>query len=161
MFLYVCKQTFGRLYGYITREWLELRIRNFQGIIFIWRPTYREIFRPASVYRANQLTGFYMMGTLVVKGLSIYEMNFSYHLTRIHSFAYQKEKRLIFWKLLHKYKMDAPLLALKQWNTFLDLIVYFFVMWFLSGRIIWRMLALADLVIPFSSRMRNKSMKIY
>ena len=34
MFLYVCKQTFGKLYGYITQEFLGLRMRNFQGIIF-------------------------------------------------------------------------------------------------------------------------------
>ena len=32
MFLYVSKQTFRKLYGYITRELLGLRIRNFQGI---------------------------------------------------------------------------------------------------------------------------------
>ena len=32
MFLYVSKQTFRKLYGYITRELLGLSIRNFQGI---------------------------------------------------------------------------------------------------------------------------------
>ena len=32
--MYVCKQAFHTLYGYITREFLGLRIRNFQDIIF-------------------------------------------------------------------------------------------------------------------------------
>ena len=31
VFLYVCKQTFRKLYGYITREFWELRMQNFQG----------------------------------------------------------------------------------------------------------------------------------
>ena len=50
MFLYVFKQTFRKVYGYITREFLGLRIRNFQGIIFLWTRTYREIFKSALVY---------------------------------------------------------------------------------------------------------------
>ena len=36
LFLYVCKQTFRKLYGLITQEFLGLRIRNFQGVIFIF-----------------------------------------------------------------------------------------------------------------------------
>ena len=47
MFLHVCKQTFRKFYGYITREFLGLRMRNFQGIIFIWTQAYREIFKSA------------------------------------------------------------------------------------------------------------------
>ena len=35
LFLHVCKQTLRNLYGYITREFQGLRMRNFQGIIFI------------------------------------------------------------------------------------------------------------------------------
>ena len=31
----VCKQTFRKLDGYIIREFLGLRMRNFQGIIFM------------------------------------------------------------------------------------------------------------------------------
>ena len=50
MFLYVCKETFCKFYGYITREFLGLRILIFQGIIFIWTRTYREIFKSALVY---------------------------------------------------------------------------------------------------------------
>ena len=50
MFLYICKQAFCKLYGYITRESLELRMRIFQGIIFIWTRTYKEIFKSALVY---------------------------------------------------------------------------------------------------------------
>ena len=50
MSLYVCKQTFCKLYGYITQKFLRLRERNFQGSIFISITTYREIFRSALVY---------------------------------------------------------------------------------------------------------------
>ena len=50
MFLYVCKQTFRKRYRYITREFLGLRRQIFQGIIFIWTRTYREIFKSALVY---------------------------------------------------------------------------------------------------------------
>ena len=50
MFPYVCKQTFRKLYGYITRKFLGLRMRNFQGIILTWRRIYREIFKSALVY---------------------------------------------------------------------------------------------------------------
>ena len=32
-----------KLYGQITREFLGLRMQNFQGIVFIWEQTYREI----------------------------------------------------------------------------------------------------------------------
>ena len=39
MFLYVCKQTFCKLYKYITREFLGLRMRDFQIIIFIGTQT--------------------------------------------------------------------------------------------------------------------------
>ena len=49
-FLSICKQTFCKLYGFITWEFLELRMRNFPGIIFIWKQTYREIFKSALVY---------------------------------------------------------------------------------------------------------------
>ena len=31
--MYVCKQIFCKLYGYITREFLGLKMRNFQGIV--------------------------------------------------------------------------------------------------------------------------------
>ena len=34
-----------KLYGQITREFLRLRMRNFQGIAFIWTQTYWEIFK--------------------------------------------------------------------------------------------------------------------
>ena len=34
LFLYDCKQTYRKLYGYITRESLGLRIRKFQDSIF-------------------------------------------------------------------------------------------------------------------------------
>ena len=50
MFLYVCKQTFPKLYGYITREFLGLRMQSFQDSIFIWTRTDREIFKSALVY---------------------------------------------------------------------------------------------------------------
>ena len=33
-----------------TREFLALRMRNFQGIVFIRTQTYREIFESALVY---------------------------------------------------------------------------------------------------------------
>ena len=38
------------LYGRTTREFLGLRMRNFQGIIFILIRTNREIFKSALVY---------------------------------------------------------------------------------------------------------------
>ena len=34
----------------ITREFLGLRMQNFQGIIFISTQTFKEIFKSASVY---------------------------------------------------------------------------------------------------------------
>ena len=40
--MYVCKQTFCKLYGKITWKFVEFRIRNFQGIIFIWTQTYGD-----------------------------------------------------------------------------------------------------------------------
>ena len=50
MLLYVYKQTFYKLYAYITREFLEIRMRNFQGIIFVWTRAYKEIFKSALLY---------------------------------------------------------------------------------------------------------------
>ena len=38
-----------KLHEQITWEFLGLRMRNFQGIIFIWTQTYREIFKSALV----------------------------------------------------------------------------------------------------------------
>ena len=35
------------LYGWIIRELVGFRIRNFQDIIFIWTETYGEIFKSA------------------------------------------------------------------------------------------------------------------
>ena len=40
--MYVCKETFHKLYAYITRESLGLRMRSFQESIFIWTQTYRH-----------------------------------------------------------------------------------------------------------------------
>ena len=39
-----------KLHGQIVREFLGLRMWNFQGIVFIWTQTYREIFKSALVY---------------------------------------------------------------------------------------------------------------
>ena len=50
MFLYVFKQTFRKVYGYITGEFLGLRMRSFQGIIFMWAQAYRETFKSALEY---------------------------------------------------------------------------------------------------------------
>ena len=36
-------------FGYITRDLLGLRMRKFQGMIFKWIPTCREIFKSALV----------------------------------------------------------------------------------------------------------------
>ena len=33
------------LFAYFIREFFELRMRNFQGIIFIWTQTYRDILK--------------------------------------------------------------------------------------------------------------------
>ena len=44
------KQEKYELYGKITREHLGLRMRNFQGVIFIWIRANREIFKSALVY---------------------------------------------------------------------------------------------------------------
>ena len=38
------------MHGQITRELLGLRMRNFQGIIFIGRQAYREVFKSVLVY---------------------------------------------------------------------------------------------------------------
>ena len=48
--MYVSKQPFHRLYGQITQEFLGFRMQNFQGFIFIWTQTYKEIFKSALVY---------------------------------------------------------------------------------------------------------------
>ena len=50
LFLYVCKQTLHKPYRYITREFLGLRMRRFQGSILIRMKIYREIFKSALVY---------------------------------------------------------------------------------------------------------------
>ena len=39
MFLYVCRQIFHKLYGYVTREFLGLRMRNFQAL-FLYEHRY-------------------------------------------------------------------------------------------------------------------------
>ena len=39
-----------RLYGWITWEFLRLRMRNFPGITFIWIWIYGQIFKSALVY---------------------------------------------------------------------------------------------------------------
>ena len=39
-----------KVHGQITKEFFELRMRNFQGIVFIWTQTYAEIFKSALVY---------------------------------------------------------------------------------------------------------------
>ena len=36
--------------GQITQESLGLKIRNFQGIVFVWTQTYRQIFKSVLVY---------------------------------------------------------------------------------------------------------------
>ena len=41
---------FTNLNGQITREFLGVRMRNFQSIVFISRETYRKIFKSALVY---------------------------------------------------------------------------------------------------------------
>ena len=56
----ICLQTFrnnriGEKLAYFLRnlltwELLELRMRNFEGIVFIWTQTYSEIFKSALVY---------------------------------------------------------------------------------------------------------------
>ena len=40
-----------KLQGQITREFLGLRMRNFESIVFIWTQTYRKIFKSALVYQ--------------------------------------------------------------------------------------------------------------
>ena len=42
----------------MTREFLGLRMWNFQGIVFIWTQTYREIFKSALVYLYVRSTFF-------------------------------------------------------------------------------------------------------
>ena len=37
-------------YEEITREFLGLRMRNFQGIVFLWTQTFRETLESALVY---------------------------------------------------------------------------------------------------------------
>ena len=39
-----------KLHGRITQEFLGLRMRNFQGIVFIWTQTYGGIFKSALMY---------------------------------------------------------------------------------------------------------------
>ena len=38
------------VHGWITEEFLGLRMKNFQDIIFIWIRTHREIFKSVWVY---------------------------------------------------------------------------------------------------------------
>ena len=44
------KSLFTKLNGQITRQFLGLRIRNLQGIVFTWTQTHWEIFKSALVY---------------------------------------------------------------------------------------------------------------
>ena len=46
LFLYVSKQILCKMYGYITQEFLGLRMRKY----FYMNKTYREIFKSALVY---------------------------------------------------------------------------------------------------------------
>ena len=39
-----------KLHGQITQKSLGLRMLDFQGIVFIWKQTNREIFKSALVY---------------------------------------------------------------------------------------------------------------
>ena len=39
-----------KLHGQITWEFLGIRKRNFQDIVFVWTQTYRVIFKSALVY---------------------------------------------------------------------------------------------------------------
>ena len=50
LFMYICKQTFRNLYGWITREFLALRRRNFQDFILISIRIHIEIFKSALAY---------------------------------------------------------------------------------------------------------------
>ena len=36
--------------GYITREFIGLRMQNFQGIVLVWTRTYGEILKSVLVY---------------------------------------------------------------------------------------------------------------
>ena len=39
-----------KLHGQMAWEFLGLRMQNFHGIVFTWKPTYSEIFKPALAY---------------------------------------------------------------------------------------------------------------
>ena len=53
LFLYVCKQVFRKCYGWITLEFLGLKMRNIQGTAFIWTETYRKIYKSALANQSN------------------------------------------------------------------------------------------------------------
>ena len=46
----ICKQTFRKRHGKTIQEFLGYRMRNSQGVIFIWTRTYKDIFKPALEY---------------------------------------------------------------------------------------------------------------
>ena len=43
-----------KLYGWITGEFLGLRMQNFQGIIFIWIRANRKIFKSALAFKESE-----------------------------------------------------------------------------------------------------------
>ena len=45
LFLYVCKQTIHKGYGWISPKFLGLRMQNIRGIIFICTQIYEEDFQ--------------------------------------------------------------------------------------------------------------------
>ena len=58
----ICQKLSFFLRNLQTREFLGSRMRNFQGIDFIWTQTYREIFKSALVYlqkRDSRISNFF------------------------------------------------------------------------------------------------------
>ena len=85
------------LYGWITREFLGLRRRNFRDIIFIWIPTYGEIFRSALVYLWG--TPIYKFArpfnhTILSDHVTAKSLHFLYHNVCSHQFCQGSVKLL-------------------------------------------------------------------
>ena len=53
---------FKKFYARITQDSLGLRVRNFQGIVFIWMQTYREMLRVSFLYEHKHIGHFQGIG---------------------------------------------------------------------------------------------------
>ena len=64
-----------KLHGQVSQKSFWLRMRDFQGIVFIWKQTNREIFKSALVYqRLKYFVELYISGSTNTRKLVFYRL---------------------------------------------------------------------------------------